>query len=71
MKTFDTPPGGSSSSIVSSIINLVCPHCGGRMFEFQCEGTCGRNWFAEWKWVNHASRNYHSIPGRYSGRPER
>jgi hypothetical protein len=71
MKTFHTLPGGSNTSIISSIINLVCPHCGGRMFEFQCDGTCGRNWVAEWKWANHAIINSRSRPERYSGRPKR
>src|SRR5689334_1992084 len=44
MKTVDTFPGESNTSIISSIINLVCPQCGGRMSEFQCEGRCCRNW---------------------------
>jgi hypothetical protein len=38
MKTFDTVPGESNANIISSIINLVCPQCGGRMSEYQCEG---------------------------------
>ncbi len=53
MKTFDTLPGESSTSIISSIINLVCPQCGGRMSEFQCEGRCCRKWLPEWEWANH------------------
>jgi hypothetical protein len=52
MKSFETWPGESSASIISSIINLVCPQCGGRMCEFQCEGRCGRSWLAEWEWAN-------------------
>jgi hypothetical protein len=48
MSTFDTLPGESNTSIISSIVNLVCPQCGGRMSEFQCEGRCRRNWLAEW-----------------------
>jgi hypothetical protein len=47
MRTFDTLPGESNPSIISSIINLVCPQCGGSMSEFQCEGRCGRNWLTE------------------------
>ena len=39
MSTFDTLPGESNAYVISSIINLVCPQCGGRMSEFQCEGT--------------------------------
>ena len=29
MSTFDTQPGESSAHVISSIINLVCPQCGG------------------------------------------
>jgi hypothetical protein len=39
MSTFDTLPGESNAHVISSIINLVCPQCGGRMSEFQCEGN--------------------------------
>ncbi len=46
MSTFDTLPGESNAHVISSIINLVCPQCGGRMSEFQCEGRCRRNWLA-------------------------
>jgi hypothetical protein len=64
MRTFDTLPGESNAQIISSIINLVCPQCGGRMSEFQCEGRCRRNWLAEWEWANHATR---SSKSRVSG----
>ena len=57
MRTVDTLPGESNAQIISSIINLVCPQCGGRMSEFQCEGRCCRNWLAEWEWANRATRN--------------
>lgn len=62
-------PGESNAQIISSIINLVCPQCGGRMSEFQCEGRCGRNWLAEWEWVNQETGNtkYRSL-GRASRR---
>ena len=36
MPSFEMFPG--ESSIISSIINLVCPQCGGSMMEFQCNG---------------------------------
>jgi len=52
MRTIDTIPGESNASIISSIMNLVCPQCGGSMMEFQCHGRCGRNWIAEWEWAN-------------------
>lgn len=48
MTAADTLPGESNAHIISSIINLVCPQCGGATSELQCEGRCGRNWLAEW-----------------------
>lgn len=50
-------PSESNEHIISSIINLICPQCGGRMSEFQCEGRCGKDWFAEWEWANQATRS--------------
>ena len=47
--------GESNSGIISSIINLVCPQCGGSMMEFQCNGRCRRNWLPEWEWANFAN----------------
>jgi len=44
MAKFETLPVERSASIISSIINLVCPQCGGSMMEFQCNGRCARNW---------------------------
>ena len=52
MPKFETLPGERSASIISSIINLVCPLCGGSMMEFQCNGRCRRNWLPEWEWAN-------------------
>jgi hypothetical protein len=52
MRTIETLPGESSASLISSIINLVCPQCGGCMMEFQCCGRCRRNWLPEWEWAN-------------------
>lgn len=57
MSTVDTLPGESNAHVISSIINLVCPQCGGRMSEFQCEGRCCRNWLAEWEWANQATKS--------------
>jgi hypothetical protein len=70
MRTLDTLPGESNTSIISSIINLVCPQCGGRMSEFQCEGRCCRNWLAEWEWANQATRSSYSRRG-HAGRSMR
>ena len=52
MAKFEALPGERSAGIISSIINLVCPQCGGSMMEFQCNGKCRRNWLPEWEWAN-------------------
>jgi hypothetical protein len=52
MRKFETLPGERGASLISSIINLVCPLCGGSMMEFQCNGKCRRNWLPEWEWAN-------------------
>ncbi len=57
MSIIDSVPGESNASIISSIMNLVCPQCGGSMMEFQCQGMCGRNWIAEWEWANLTTRS--------------
>jgi hypothetical protein len=66
VRTIDTLPGETSASIISSIINSVCPQCGGRMSAFQCEGRCCRNWIAEWEWANRTTRSSKSrLPGHH------
>jgi hypothetical protein len=49
---------GEPNTIISSIINLVCPQCGGSMMEFQCYGRCRRSWLSEWEWANMAMRSF-------------
>ena len=71
MSTFGAVPGESNAQIISSIINLICPQCGGRMSEFQCEGRCCRNWLAEWEWANHATRRPKSGSLGRAARPMR
>jgi len=71
MRTADTRPGESNAQIISSIINLVCPQCGGRMSEFQCDGRCSRNWLAEWEWANQATRGSKSRLPSYPGASRR
>jgi len=65
MRIIETMPGEPNSSMISSIINLVCPQCGGSMMEFQCCGKCRRNWLTEWEWAMRAtgSSNVSSHPG--------
>jgi hypothetical protein len=52
MPIFEMLPCESNSRVISSIINLVYPQCGGSMMEFQCNGRCRRNWVPEWEWVD-------------------
>ena len=39
--------------VLSSILNWVCPECGGRMGgrgkEFKCQGKCQADWRPIWK----------------------
>jgi len=56
MRTIERMPGELNTSIISSIINLVCPQCGGSMMEFECQGRCRRDWLAEWEWAVHTTR---------------
>jgi hypothetical protein len=71
MTITDALPGESHGHIISSIINLVCPQCGGRMSEFQCEGRCCRNWLAEWEWANQATGSSKSRVYRHAARSTR
>ena len=60
MRTFDTMPGEANASLISSIINLVCPQCGGSMMEFECQGKCRRDWLPEWQWAVHTTTRSHT-----------
>lgn len=44
-----------TSEVISSIMNCVCPECGGRMGgrgeEFKCQGECRRDWREIWNQV--------------------
>jgi hypothetical protein len=68
MRIIDTFPGESNAGIISSIINLICPQCRGRMSEFQCEGRCLKNWVAEWEWANQATRRSRSKSAKHGVR---
>jgi hypothetical protein len=72
MRTIETMPEELNASIISSIINLVCPQCGGSMVEFSCQGKCRRDWFPEWEWANHTTRGSQvASHRRLSGRSKR
>jgi hypothetical protein len=54
--------------MISAIINLVCPQCGGGMMEFRCLGRCSRDWRPEWEWASHAfsrskAQRHQRLPG--------
>ena len=42
----------ATAEVVSSILNWVCPECGGRMGgrgeEFKCQGRCQMDWRQIW-----------------------
>ena len=71
MRIADTLPGETNKHVLSSIINLVCPQCGGRMSEFQCEGRCRRNWLAEWEWANYSTNSSNSAVSGHRARSMR
>jgi hypothetical protein len=56
MSNIETMPGEPNASMISSIINLVCPQCGGNMLDYQCGGRCRRNWLPEWEWAVNTTR---------------
>ena len=58
MSTIERTPVEENDRIISSIINWVCPNCGGHMVEFQCGGRCRRNWLAEWEWANYYAKQH-------------
>jgi tRNA(Ile2) C34 agmatinyltransferase TiaS len=43
------------ADVVSNILNLICPNCGGRMggegLEFKCQGHCRADWRRLWSLV--------------------
>jgi hypothetical protein len=44
---------GLTAELLSAILNMICPDCGGpmggRSKEFKCRGQCGKDWRAEWE----------------------
>ena len=49
MRTTAPTPAERNTSMISAIINLVCPECGGSMMEFRCWGKCRRDWRFAWE----------------------
>lgn len=36
------------AGMISAIVNLVCPNCGGVLIGFRCGGKCRKDWRAGW-----------------------
>ena len=36
-------------AMISAIINLICPQCGGGMMEYRCRGKCRKEWRSQWQ----------------------
>src|SRR5215831_6117357 len=57
------------TEVLSSITNLVCPDCGGRMGgrgkEFTCQGECQKDWRETWEQRYSTERGYRPrrLPG--------
>jgi hypothetical protein len=64
MRIIETVPGELNASMISSIINLVCPQCGGHMMNFECFGRCGRSWLPEWEWAVNTTRRPNITRGK-------
>jgi hypothetical protein len=56
----------SLGDVISSILNCVCPDCGGRLGEpgkeFKCQGECRTDWRAVWERAL-SSRSTHDVRG--------
>jgi hypothetical protein len=53
-----------NASLISAILNLVCPDCGGSMMGFRCQGKCLKDWRAEWDAHSKRVRNPMSRAGK-------
>jgi hypothetical protein len=58
---------GLTAELLSAILNMICPDCGGpmggRSKEFKCRGQCGKDWRAEWERLR-ARHVYAAVPGQ-------
>jgi tRNA(Ile2) C34 agmatinyltransferase TiaS len=47
------PNTAKTAAVLSSIVNCVCPECGGKMGglgnEFKCQGVCQTDWRETWQ----------------------
>ena len=56
-------PLTNTEAMLSAIINLVCPQCGGRMMEFRCQSKCRQDWRSEWQRATELMQQ-HEAPAR-------
>lgn len=51
----------TTREVISSILNWVCPECGGRLGgpgrEFRCQGQCQTDWRQVWEQVLNPERH--------------
>ncbi len=56
-----------TAELLSAILNMICPDCGGpmggRSKEFKCRGQCGKDWRPEWERLR-ARRVHTAAPER-------
>ena len=68
MSSLDAPICELNIRMISSILNLVCPQCGGSMSGFQCRGMCGKDWLPEWN-LSKPRRRSVSSKGSHAAEP--
>jgi hypothetical protein len=61
----------TTEDIISDILNLVCPECGGpmgiRTKEFKCQGECRTDWRDVWERPLRATTLQHLRPANSNG----
>jgi len=51
-----------NSAVVSALINMICPDCGGAMLDFRCRGECCRDWKLEWDLLRLSNSRRRTLP---------
>jgi hypothetical protein len=69
-------PGRSNESVRSSIVNGICPECGGALSlateQFRCQGRCGTDWRPVWNRARQLDRSpdHRAKLGSATNRPQ-
>ena len=70
MYTITLPDTLLTANDISSILNLICPSCGGPLGEpskeFKCQGLCRKDWRPDWE-----NRRLNRKPRKTAGGPNR